>query len=205
MAKRVMAVCFILILLLTSSVHAEGVQVIGSGNTTENVSYEDIKMGVDITIDDYAIITPVSFEFTDQFGWYRQGRNDVYWSNDDYDHSGHEAEYAIIRFDIINLSKKEKNFLGNVSGKYVYDDSIEFGGRFDQLNYDNKTDGGGPDANNQNKRWCIHETDQFGILPLYQGHYWFVAAIPNAAVDSKKPLSVVISIDGNEFTYQIRK
>lgn len=45
----------------------------------------------------------------------------------------------------------------------------------------------------------------FAAGPMYTGHYAFGCTLPNAVVNSKKPLRMVITIDGNELTYNIRK
>ena len=40
---------------------------------------------------------------------------------------------------------------------------------------------------------------------IVDGHYAFGCTLPNSVVKSKKPLSMVININGNEITYNIRK
>ena len=61
------------------------------------------------------------------------------------------------------------------------------------------------DCGKQNKNWVIDPADNFEIDPMYSGHYVFGCTLPNAVVNSEKPLRMVITIDGNELTYNIRK
>ena len=190
-----------------------GVQVIGGQKTeTEPVSLDDIKLNAEIEIEGYATITPTSFAFQDGLGAYQAGKNtpavpgarfyDYYWS-------GTEAEYAILFMDMLNITAKPQDYLANCEVKVVYDDSFEYAGWYYQRNYDNLTNDRNyeldADKDHQNTNWAINPADQFAINSMYEGHYIFGCTLPNAVVNSKKPLRMVITIDGNELTYNIRK
>ena len=49
------------------------------------------------------------------------------------------------------------------------------------------------------------EENVFNIQPMYEGHYLFGCKLPNAVVNGSEPLSMKITMDGNEFTYHMRK
>ena len=185
-----------------------GVQVIGGPDiAAQTVSLDDLKVGAEAKIDGYGDLLAADFSFKDRLGHYRQGRSDV-WSSDDYNQSGTEADYALLRMDITNTSIKSYDFLTSCEVKAVYDDVYEYGGWCRQYNYDNGTSGGssyGEDSKKQNTNWVIDKADQFAIEPMYQGHYVFGCTLPNAVVNSKKPLRMEIKLDGNELIYNIRK
>lgn len=214
--KKILSMLLVLMVLLTAAAAlADGmdVQVIGGPEAeTEPVSLDDIKLNVDIEIEGYSTITPTSFAFQDGLGAYEAGKNrpgasgaryyDYYWS-------GTEAEYAILFMDMLNITANPQDYLANCEVKVVYDDSFEYAGWYYQKNYDNLTNDWcyelDADKDHQNINWAINAADQFSIDPMYQGHYIFGCTLPNAVVNSKKPLRLVITIDGNELTYNIRK
>lgn len=215
--KKILSMLLVLMMLLSAAValaeDGMGVQVIGGPETeTEQVSLDDIKLNAEIEIEGYATITPTSFAFQDGLGAYEAGQNrpglpgaryyDYYWSRT-------EAEYAILFMDMLNITAKPQDYLANCEVKVVYDDSFEYAGWYYQRNYDNLTNDWcyelDADKDHQNINWAINAADQFAIDPMYQGHYIFGCTLPNAVVNSKKPLRLVITIDGNELTYNIRK
>ena len=51
----------------------------------------------------------------------------------------------------------------------------------------------------------IDRNDQFPVGPMYTGHYFFGCTLPNAIVNGKAPLRMIISLDGLELTFNIRK
>lgn len=186
--KRLVGIFLLTLLMMFAAVTfaAEmGVQVIGGPATeAELVSLDDIKIGVDITIDDYGVLTPLAYTVQDTlpkaevYDWYR---------------SGTEAEFAVLKIDILNMSMREKSFLEDVEVKVVYDDRYEYGGWAYQFDY------------NRSAESAIKKDDAFPIGPMYQGHYCFGATLPNAVFNAKEPLRMVVTIDGHEITYNIRK
>lgn len=208
--KRIISILFVLSMLLGSSAAmAEmGVQIIGGPVTeVEPVSLDDFKLGVEVEIEGYGILNATEFAYKDRLGYYRSGRKDVYGSDDFY-LSGNEADYALLRIDITNTSPKSHDFLSSCEVKVVYDDVYEYAGWCHQYNYNNKaysSSRSGEDSNKQNTNWVINASDHFAIDPMYQGHFAFGCTLPNAVINSKKPLRMVIVIDGIEITYHIRK
>lgn len=176
-----------------------GVQIIG-GPETENepISLDDIKVDVAAEIPDYALINMTAFEWVDQLWSYPTNRHDGY---DCFSYnSGNDAEYAIVRMDITNLTMSSKDFLSGADVKAVYDDKYEYQGWMYQCNYDYGT------KNNANPQWnVIDPTENFSIGSMYAGHYAFGCTLPNAVKDGKASLRIVITIDENEITYNIRK
>ena len=214
--KKYLVVLLMLVLAssLCSSAFAAGmgVQVLGGPATeTEPVSLDDLKLNVNVAIDGWGELCATGFEMQDAVGYYKQGQNSLnYDSRHGYYESGKEADYAVLYMDITNTAFTAKNYLANVEVKTIFDDVYEYGGWAYQCNYNNKTKEDtyycyASDSKRQNVRFAINEADEFSINPMYQGHYLFGCTLPNAVVESKKPLRMVITIDGNEITYNIRK
>jgi len=205
--KKLVAM-FLALLMIPCLALAEdmGVQVIGGPEEeTEPVSLDDVKLNVDVEIDGYGILRPTSFEFNNYVMVYPQGRDDT----EDLYNSGNEAEYAILYMDITNTAMSPKDYLANYEVKAVFDDAYEYAGWAYQQNYDNRKwdawNEYAPYAQKQNVLYGINAADNFPINPMYQGHYLFGCTLPNAVVNSKKPLRLEIKIDGNEIVYNIRK
>lgn len=210
--KKILSLLLVLSMLLSASAalaEGMGVQVIGGPETeTEPVSLDDLKLETKAEIEGWGDLTFTAYEVQDGLGYYRSGRTDVGSADGDYYWSGKEAEFAVLYADILNTQLKDKNYLENVSVKAVYDDTYEYAGWFYQRNYNNKTY---PyyslevDRSKQNTRWVVNVSDQFAISPMYEGHYIFGCTLPNAVIGGNKPLKLIITIDGNEITYNIRK
>ena len=210
--KKILSVLLVLSMLLSASAalaEGMGVQVIGGPETeTEPVSLDDLKLETEAEIEGWGILTLTAYEVQDGLGYYRSGKTYVYSVSKDYYWSGKEAEYAVLYADILNTQLKDKNYLENVSVKAVYDDTYEYAGWFHQRNYNNGTDNFASlevDESKQNTRWVVNASDQFSISPMYEGHYIFGCTLPNAVINGSKSLKLIITIDGNEITYNIRK
>lgn len=208
--KKMLSLILVFSLLLgCSAAMAEmGVQVIGGPDVkTEPVSLDDVKLNTTVTIDGYADVLFTEFSYKDILGFYLQGRHDVQYNNYQYQ-SGADADYAVLRVDLTNLATRDKQFLENCEVEVVYDDVYEYAGWCYQYNYNNEPRNDswyGSFSNIQNTEFVIHKDDVFAIGPMYTGHYAFGCTLPNAVINSKKPLRLVITIDGNEITYNIRK
>ncbi len=207
--KKMLALLVVLTLVPFTALAADmGVVFIGGPEMeTEPVSLDDIQLNEEVDVPGYGVITVTSFTFTDGLGYYGQGYNYV-GNTEAYYWSGKEAEFAVLYMDILNTATSGKDFLANCEVKAVYDDIYEYGGWSYQRNYNNASYGDASldaDKNKQNVNWVINPADQFTIDPMYLGHYVFGAALPNAVVNSDKPLMLIITIDGNEITYNIRK
>ena len=212
--KKILSMLLVLMMLLTTSAalaDGMGVQVIGGPETeTAPVSLDDIKLNEEVDIEGWGKLVLTACEVQDGLGYYQAGSTKVYVYTNGYDYywSGQEAEFIIVYADILNTQLKDKNYMEDVSVKAIYDDIYEYAGWTYQRNYNNKCNDGATidaDKKNQNTRWAINEADQFAIAPMYEGHYIYGCTLPNAVVNSKKPLRLVITIDGNELTYNIRK
>lgn len=209
--KKLVTLVLCLMMLLTSIALAEGmgVQVIGGPAVeTEPVSLDDLKLNLDADIEGWGILTLTGCEIQDGLGYYRSGKNYVYDYSDDYNWSGKEAQYVVLYADILNTTIADRDYLKNVSVKAVYDEVYEYGGWSFQRNYNyssHKNAALDVDKNKQNVRWKINAADQFVIGPMYEGHYIFGCTLPNAVIEGAKSLKLIITIDGNEITYNIRK
>lgn len=207
--KKILSMLLVLSMLLGFSVAVAemGVQIIGGPDVeTEPVSLDDLKLNASVVIDDYAEVLLTAFTYDDVAFRYASGNNRGNQFTK-YD-SGADAEYAILRVDLTNLSTSAHNFLQQCEVKVVYDDKYEYQGWAYQYNYDNGKEGGYVNSKWYEANpleWTIHQDDNFAIDPMYQGHYCFGCTLPNAVVNSKSPMRMIITIDGNELTYNIRK
>jgi len=214
--KKIVSLLVVLVLLMSAAVAMAagmGVQIIGGNETeAEPVSLDDIQLNADADISGWGVFTATAYEVQDGLGYFGAGKTSLsgYGHNYyDYYWSGAEADYACLYVDIINTRTVDVNFLANVEVKVVYDDCYEYAGWFYQRNYNNEHDSYcykiEADKDKQNKRFVINAADQFVIGPMYKGHYIFGCTLPNAVLNSKSPLRMEITIDGNEITYNIRK
>lgn len=148
----------------------------------EKLKIDDVTFGKAYKIKGYAVITFNEFSFVDAIGQ----------THDHPIRSGNEAELAYLRADIRNLGKKDVKFLGAISVKVVYDDEYEYSGFVREYDYNRSNSNVIP--------------DEILIGPMYTGHYALLCLIPNYPVQDKStPIRMTITIDGNEFTYNIRK
>ena len=198
--KKVILMVVVLVMALNGSAALAadmGVQPINPPELeTEPVSLDDIKLNVPFTIDGYGEFTPTTFSWVDSIKYYKVGNT----SDSDY-YSGADAQYALLRFDITNINTKTKNFLEAVEVKAVYDDLYEYVGWYYQYDYNH----GSYYSGRNNREIVILKEDFFNIDPMYTGHYCFGCTLPTAVVEGKKALKLIIYIDGNEITYNIRK
>ncbi len=213
--KRILSTLLVLSMLLSySAAMAElGVQIIGGPDMeSEPVSLDDVKVGDVVDIDGYATIEFKEYVVKDKLGYYFAGKNAPYGNYPNYYYqSGSDAEFIALFVDLTNLSTKDKNFLTECEVQVIFDDKYIYGGWAFQQNYNNNSANGwydnetGADRNEQNKKWVIDSSDVFAVGQMYTGHYVFGCTLPNAVINSKKPLRMVITLDGNEITYNIRK
>lgn len=210
--KKILSMLLVLSMLLGCSVAmAEmGVQVIGGPDVdSEPVSLDDVKLNTKVTIDGYGELTLTQFTYENRLLSYEAGSSINAMGYD----SGADADFAILRADITNIAVTARDFLANCEVKCVFDDVYEYQGWVYQYNYDNKTgeysysrfSNGDCVGYTDAQTFVIAKDDNFAINPMYTGHYCFGCTLPNAVVNSKKPLRIVIMMDGNEITYNIRK
>lgn len=194
----------------------------------EPVSLDDIKIDGEAEIPGYALIKPTAYEVADYLLAYCEGDSHstsrVYA---DVAYSGTEADYICLKADITNTATSPKNYLDNAAVSVFYDDDYEYAGWVRQFDYDafvggiyeliwngsyyypyNEGDGiewlrGVTEFDNT--KVTVNTADEFEINPLYQGHYLFGCTLPNAVINGSGPLRMVITLDGNEITYNIRE
>lgn len=213
-----------------------GVVVIGSKEQggIEAASLDNMQVNVKADIPGYASLLPLSIGFQDRLYCYIEGSNELFYDDidrvfyvtDEYNrkkqfhNSGAEAEFLIIRLDIINLSKNDVKYSDEAvsSVKAVFDDNYEFKGFVNQYNYNNRLK---PDyytlkadskimegyewMREGSKYAIINSKDEFPISPMYTGHYAIGCTLPNPVVSSKAPLRVEVQIGEHTLTFHIRK
>ncbi|MBQ8086803.1 MAG: hypothetical protein IJ234_00050 [Clostridia bacterium] len=228
---RFLSVLMIVLLIVFPCAFASdlGVQVIGGDYSIDIASLDDVQLGNSYEIPNYAKFNPQTFTFVDSFAEYGQGYNGdnttsnstgtgtkyVYTSKSSskyltkmfWNDSGASAEYAWLVMDITNLSRDNVDFLSDSDVKVIYQEEYEFAGWVRQFNFD------------YNQRVYRHAYDYVAaptavlnpeapesIPMLYTGNYVFGCTLPNAVVEDKAgSLKMVITINGNEITYAIRK
>ncbi len=206
--KKMLALLVVLTLVPFTAFAADmGVQIIpGPEMETEPVSLDDLKLEESAKIDGWGTITLTFCDFQDNLTQYNKGKHEVAgnWSRFE---SGVEADYMILKADILNSTRTERDYLANVEVKVIFDDDVEFAGWFWQYNWDNgvKNSDWGDLNGIQNKELVIDKADQFPIGPYYVGHYCFGCTLPNAIVNGEEPLRMEITIDGNKITYNYRQ
>lgn len=216
--KKTFVITVMLLVALTFCFAADnnmGVKALGNDKTAnEKVSLDNLVVGKEVEIEDYAIVKPTEFGFYDSLGYYNKGYTSIGGRydrmNGGYYYSQNEADYAILRMDLTNMALEAKDFLKSCSVKVIFNDKYEYEGWCYQSNYNNTNCSGNhyrldEDNDKQNKRYAINSGDQFAINPMYVGHFIFGCTLPNTIVESTKPLKMIITIDGNELTYNIRK
>lgn len=206
--KKVLLFVVLAALLTVSAVFAQdlGVQLIGGPEIeAQPINLDDLKLNVEAEIDGFGILLPRSFEFNNYLMVYKQGNHK---SENKHD-SGNDADYALLYFDITNTTLTPKDYLTNCEVKVIYDDIYEYAGWAYQQNYDyNDWESYyeyTPYSHKQNILYGIDPSENYSINSMYQGHYIFGCTLPNPVVNSKKPLRMEITLDGNELTYNIRK
>lgn len=231
MKKALVVTLLIITVMSFAHVLAEGdlgIQIIGDNlGDIEAVSLDDIKINTTYTISGYATITPISFDYVDSFSQYTAGKggdNSIEYNNKNdpvnvytgfkpgyvfvnmkYQLSGDSADFAQLKVDLTNLSKKPTSFMKDAKVTVYYnDDEYEFAGWVRQYDYD---------VNNRTVRWDWTETgaaaitpqDEIEIATMYTGHYVFGCTLPTAVINGTESLKMVIELGDSELTYNIRK
>ena len=153
----------------------------------EPVSLDDVKTDKEIEIDGFGNITFTKFEYLDDA---IIDKTAGYKTK-----SGEEAEYACLYADILNTKTRTTDYLADVEVKAIYDDVYEYGGWAYMINRDVRDDA------------FLSSDDKhaYSVDPMYTGHYVFGVTLPNAVVNGKEELKMVVKVGGNEMTYFIRK
>ena len=160
-----------------------------------SLSLDDMKLHKTMVIDDWGEITLKKYEVYDELSLYS---DEGWW--EEY-RSGKESDFAVLYVDVINNALIPHDYLAEKPAnsepvvKFIFDDTYQYAGWAYQidLDWDNNGEIGlNPDLN-------------FPIEPMYAGHYMFGCTLPNAVINSKKPLQMIFYIDDLEFIYNIRK
>ena len=162
------------------------VLISGPEEEQEPVSLDDIKLNTEYEIENYGLLTFLTCKVYDHF------------YIDNYSQSGTEAQYLILRMNLINTATKAVPFLQDYSVRVIYDEVYEYQGWARQFE---KWGIGSVDKENGGK--LVENDTKIGAL--YQGYFCFGCTLPNFIFTNEKPLRMEITMDGNEFTYYVRK
>ena len=221
----------LMMMMFSMTVLAEGdlqVQIIGGPEDEfQPTSLDDMQIGKSYTIDGYAIVKPTEAMFVDYFAQFnkdadynaygddREERWAVYYTEEmrwfkkqaSWMESGLNADFYWLRLEITNAQKKPVNFEKNASVKMVYDEDYEFNGWIRQANLDYNTQVFRYGIDTKGGTIAVLDPENAEAIDMmYTGTYIMGCTLPNSVVeDEKTPLSIVITMDGNEMTYNVRK
>ncbi len=152
-----------------------------------------VRLNTPVDIPDYGTFTLLSLEYMDVFEYYYS------WTNFSMgnDRSGVEADYILLRFDMLNTTVTGQDYAGEITDVVVtYKDKFPYEGFACQYNYDE-----GESAQLYPRKSGVTNV----IGPLYMGHYALVCVLPNAVVNDKTgPLTVSFKLGGREAVYKVR-
>ncbi len=197
--KKIFSVLLVLSLFLGSSVAAAemGKQAIdGSDAVIEPICLDDTALGISIPIQGSGELTAASFSVADAFKQYGRQSNMVSKTF----MSGLEAEYILLKINILNTTTQSVDFLDAVEVRAVSADLYEYSGWAFQYNWDRDNGDLSYSAN-----IVLSNDDRFDIKPMYVGHYVIGCKLPNAVVNAETPLRLEFTINGNLIIYNIRK
>lgn len=135
--------------------------------------------------------------------------NDAGWAD-----SGDGYQFLWLRTDVTNTNSEIENLTPVITVKVVYADEYEFGGWIRQIDYSkisrNYSDGCvtryGYEKDQHPAQIVMHPDKVEAVGPMQTGNYVFGCTLPNYVItDEETPLRMIIIIDGNEITYNIRK
>ena len=133
---------------------------------------------------------------------------EAYWVN-----SGLNADYVWLMLDLTNLQKTSVSYDAGATVKVIYRDDYVYEGWIRQVNYDHLKINTTPYdiyrysiTSGYPKVVVLSTVNSEPIDMMYKGTYAFIAKLPNYIVrDTESPLQMVITLDGNELIYNIRK
>ena len=153
--------------------------------------------------------------------------NASYFTHIKWVESGVDADFVLLSLDINNLSGEDHAFLGDATVLVVEDDQYKFGGWIVQYNFNydvqrlSHANEMTYDKQIENRdillsvshhgyhgnliRAALNSADEQPIAIRYTGHYVIGCALPNDVITGKTPLKIVITMNGEEMTYNIRK
>lgn len=194
MRKLTACIALLLILSLCSSAFAEGIQMIGGGNTSSvvenDVDLDNMKVNKTAKIEGFGEVTIIEAGWSDSLMYTNSYGNAYSWN------SGAEADYLFLNVRILNTQKEAKEFLAEFGDVICdYGDGYQFKGWIRQFKKD--TD---------KAHVFEKDTEKYEISPLYAGRYLVVVTLPNIVKESEKePLSVTFKLGDNDFTYIFRE
>ena len=172
---------------------------------------DDVAFSKEYKINGYVAVKFLGFKFIDAFAqWKDDTRQEDATSSysSSLQASGNEADFAWLKADVRNLMKSDTKFMGDFSVKVIYDDEYEYKGWVRQFNYDYsdaEVRTNNKDIGAVGSPICLSPKDEIAIGPLYVGHYAFGCTLPISVVDDKdSTIRMIITMKGNEFTYNIR-
>ena len=181
--KKLVAIFLVLAAMMGAVALAEGVQMISAPNTqaAEEVFMDDIKLGKEIEVEGYGVITPISCDVYDSISFYN--RVD----------SGNEAQLYVLVIEILNKQYVPASYVESVAVEAEFGEGYKFGGWWRQYQ--------GSESNDFKEKGASYE-----VNPLYVGKYAFGVTVPNFVAESTEPLSITVSLsDDIVLTYHVRK
>lgn len=191
-AAIVLALLIIIGVLIVLTSFADEIQTITIDDNSEK-SFNVVKLNTPIEISDFAKVTFTSFEYIDELDYQDEWNDGVNYGDATYI-SGANAECAMLRTDVVNITNNAEDYAKLFTLKVIYKDKYVYEGSVNQYNYDD-TDK------------CVKKNGiSAEIDPFYEGHYALWAYLPNAIVNDKTgSLKMIIKLGDYEITYIVQK
>ena len=220
--KKLISILIVLALLLTFPV---------AFADETNESLHDIQLEKTYMIDGYAELMPVEFKFVDYYAQFKKdadyssqgswschspsvyfeadalkGYSSYYLEDASWIDSGTNADFAWLQMNITNLQKKSIDFMSSTGVKVIYGDAYEFDGWIRQANMDYNSQTYRYQSETVGGTFCVLDpANAEPVDMMYTGTYIFGCTLPTAVISGSESLRMVITLDGNEMTYNIRK
>jgi len=174
-----------------------GVQIINGPDdeAAEPTELDDMKLNEPVEIPGFGSVTIVDVGFVDSITYNRREWNE--WGSgfapQPKFESGLDAEYFLLRLDVLNATAKPVDYMKDLSVTVTYKEVYIYTGFVYQYNYDQSKD-------------IVKSVGTNAIGMFYIGHYAIGCTLPNTVVtDKASPLKIVIQLGEHEITYNIRK
>ncbi len=98
-------------------------------------------------------------------------------------------QYLLFEVDILNTNRQAREYLPRAEMKVFYDGYYTYQGEVQQLN-------------DTDTNYC--NSTEAELKPLYNSSYAFACKLPNAVINGDGPLTLILTLDGVQLTYDVR-
>ncbi len=137
-----------------------------------------LQLGQTLHLDGIGDITPLSCTYYDRL-----------YSSKWAHKAAKNEQYILLELDILNTNRQARGYLLGAEITAIYDGYYTYQGEVQQLQ---DTDTNGCNAT------------EIKLDPLYNSSYAFACKLPNAVINGDGPLTLVLTLDGIQLTYDVR-